>query len=200
MLCDWCRQEFVPPVPDRCYRCGALSRDSKVCRGCRRASPLRHVWVCAEYEGVVAELLRRFKFSRAKAGAQTLAGIMAEKEVFLHSDTIIVPVPTATRRIRMRGYDQAVLIAKAFAHMRMLKCEKLLVRTGQTRQVGASAADRKRQSLLLFRAVSPEKIKGKDIVLVDDVVTTGSTVEAAARCLKQSGARSVRAMLFAQKR
>lgn len=118
---------------------------------------------------------------------------------YIGKDTIVVPVPTATKRVRQRGFDHAALTAKAYAAQEGLLFMPALVRIGQTRQVGASKKQRHEQLQGAFRVVSPKRIKAEHILLLDDVLTTGATLEAAARVLKQAGAKTVSAAVFAQK-
>ena len=98
--------------------------------------------------------------------------------------------------MRIRGYDHALLIAQAFAGLRGLSCERLLTRLTQTRQVGASRAQRLAQlhdAFLVIREVPCH------VLVIDDVVTTGATLEAVAALLRREGARHVDAAVFAQK-
>jgi ComF family protein len=199
LLCAVCSELVFDDVPSRCYRCMAQTRDSAVCPACRRNSPLKHVWVATEYGGIAKELVRRLKFERAKAAHRPIAEhITAALPYF--SDGLIVHIPTATSRERARGYDQSELIAKAVAaRQKKMRHASLLARYGQTRQVGASRQKRQQQVDNMFAVRKPELIKDAHILLIDDILTTGASLEAAAKILKAAGAKQVDAAVFAQK-
>jgi ComF family protein len=138
-------------------------------------------------------LVTKLKFEGAQAAAREMAVLL---KPLMPTDAVIVPVPTATGRVRGRGYDQAKLLARALSRETRLPCLDCLVRRGQTHQVGASRAERQRQLHGAFRPRKLDQIRGKHIVLVDDVVTTGATLETAARVLRQSGVARVEAAVF----
>lgn len=197
LLCEWCAPDGVSPVPSRCYRCFVLTPDAGVCRSCRRQTSLEHVWVRTLYAGAPRELMYALKFSRAKAAAKIIAGLVDETVPYLPTDTVITFVPTATSRIRMRGYDQTKLIAKELARLRGLRCRPLLIRRGQTRQVGASRAQRARQAAQNYSARSTDGVT--TVLVVDDILTTGATLESIAQILKDRGIKHVYGAVFAQK-
>jgi ComF family protein len=157
------------------------------------------VWVANEYDGIPKELVRRLKFQNAQAAIKPIVRMMDEGLPYLSSDTIIVHIPTATSRRRQRGYDQAELVARKLAQIRNLSHVPLLARLGQSRQVGAKRAERKKQLGQAYRPLKDYVIKGAHILLIDDIVTTGATLEAAARVLKVAGAKQIDALVFAQK-
>lgn len=200
LLCDWCIPDAVTLLPDRCYYCKQISDNSAVCKSCRqKGSRLSNVWVRTGYEGTAKQLVYQLKFNRAKAAARPIARLIDETLPWLEPDTVLVPVPTATSRRRSRGYDHAELIAKELASIRNLSCQPLLVRIGQSRQVGAGRKERLLQLQSAFIAREMGAFKNVPLVLIDDIVTTGGTVEAAARALKTAGAKHVCAAVFAQK-
>lgn len=107
-------------------------------------------------------------------------------------------LPTATSRVRQRGYDHARLIARDFASRRQLPCQSLLVRHGQQRQVGAARTIRLQQAEQFYSAKIVRPMPSR-VLLIDDVVTTGASISAAAKCLKRAGVKHVDAAIFAQK-
>lgn len=200
VLCNWCKFDAITPLPPRCYNCRAITIDSRVCPKCKPNSRLQHVWVATEYEGVAKELTKLFKFDRAQGAAQVIGQAMADVMPYLDSSsTLLVPIPTATSRIRQRGYDHTLLLAKAISRYKRLPFQPLLIRLGQSRQVGAKRDQRRTQLAGSFIVKNPLLIRGKEIVLVDDIVTSGGTLEAAAAEMKKAGAKSVSAVVFAQK-
>jgi ComF family protein len=138
------------------------------------------------------------KFGRMRAAAAELTLCMSAAFETIEKDAIVVHIPTATSRVRERGYDQAQLIAKACARHAKLRYISLLMRLGQERQVGVRRSQRLRQLEAAFRVKRPELVQGAHIILVDDVVTTGATLEAAAKVFKAAGAKKVEAIVFAQ--
>jgi len=199
LLCDWCKMEAVAPVPSRCYRCKKQSRDFQTCQSCRRESKLGHVWITSDYKDLSKVLIGKLKFERAQAAADLVADLMVEVMPYLPRDTVVTFVPTATSRRRQRGYDQSELITMHLAMLLGLKSQPLLLRSGQSRQVGATRETRKKQLAQAFRPRRPSQITGLNILLVDDITTTGATLEAAALALRQAGAKTINATAFAQK-
>ena len=198
VLCAWCSPDAIEVVPARCYRCNAVSQDSQVCANCRKKTVLEHVWVCSVYDGVPKRLVRKLKFERGKAASSAIAAMLDENLPYLPSDTVITYVPTATKRVRLRGYDQAELIAMHFAKRRGLVCTSLLIRHGHSRQVRSSRTVRAQQAAQSYTAKRSNLHYGT-VLLIDDILTTGATIEAAAKILKKAGIKHINAAVFAQK-
>jgi ComF family protein len=197
LLCDDCEMSLIP-ITSRCYRCHVPSVDFSVCRACSDATPLTQVVPCFRYDGVARQLVHKMKYGRARGAADEIGVRMARHSTLVTADTLLVHAPTATSRVRMRGYDQAALIARTVARQTQCGHDSLLMRLGQKRQVGANRAQRARQLEDAFRIRHPERVSGTHIVLIDDVLTTGATLEAAARILLAAGASQVDALVFAQ--
>lgn len=195
LLCVSCAKRLQPAVA-RCYRCHKVSATGATCKSCRSQTKLARVQVLTAYEGVARRLVWQLKFGRARAGAVEIGRLLAP---FVDGDDIVlVPVPTATSRVRQRGYDQAVLIARALSRAADSPFASLLIRRGQHRQVGMSRARRQQQLKNVLYVRRPERVRGAHIILVDDVITTGATLEAATAALKAAGAKRVEAIVFAQ--
>lgn len=199
IICGGCLYDAFPAVPERCYRCHAASPNARICPKCRSQSRLRHAWVATDYTGLAKQLLHQLKFERVSAAADIIATSLDARLPYLSNDVIIGHIPAATSRLRARGYDQAKLMARALGHRRNLHHSSLLGRLGQARQVGASRSQRLRQMHEVFWVRKPYVVKNRHILLVDDVLTTGGTLEAAAAALRRAGAKHVDAVVFAQK-
>lgn len=199
LVCDYCAPNAFLPVPSRCYGCKRLTTDFSTCPACRRQTSIKHVFVQTEYEKTAKQLVYALKFKRARAGASVMAAVMVEALPYLDADTLVIPVPTATKRARQRGYDQAELLAKTLAARQKLSYGRALNRLTQSRQVGSGRQQRREQLKTAFYVSKPEILRGRKVLLVDDVVTTGATLEAAARAARRSGAKSVSAVVFASK-
>lgn len=197
IVCDACAHDTFNRLADRCYKCKALTIDSAVCRRCRQK--VRHVWVVTEYENVAKKLIYEYKFARAKAAASVIAEQLDTRLPYFDRSTIVTYVPTASSRVRLRGYDHAALIARHFSERRGLQCTALLARTGQERQVGSGRTARYAQASRDYEVVSIKTAKDQTILLLDDVLTTGATIESCGALLKRAGAKQVVAAVFAQK-
>jgi ComF family protein len=156
-----------------------------------------HVWIASRYSGLPEQLIHTFKFERAQAAALEIAYLMHQALPHLRPGTVIVPVPTVTSHIRQRGYDHTDLLARALSRESKHAYDPALRRLGQSRQVGAVRVQRLAQLRGAFRAAKP--VAGKNILLVDDVVTTGATLEEAAWVLHRAGAKRINGLVFAQK-
>lgn len=198
-MCKLCAVDVAESVPSRCYRCYAATRDFEVCGKCRRKSHLKHVWVATEYNGTPKQLVHVLKFARAKSAAGDIADMLAAILPYFDEQVVITNIPAATSRVRIRGYDHAELIAKCLTKKLSRQHLRILIRHGQSRQVGSKRTERLLQLKGAFQVTKEHLVKDAHILLVDDVVTTGATLEEAAKTLKKAGARQVDAVVFTQK-
>ncbi len=187
--------DISPNLISRCFLCAKQTADFATCGKCKKKTPLKNVWVAAEYEGAIKELIHTFKYERERSAAKELAVIINSSLPYLNSATTVTHTPTASSRVRARGYDHSLLLAKELAKLRGLKHKTLLGRLGQTQQMGAMRKKRLEQTKNSY--VATRKLNKAEVLLVDDVLTTGATLNAAAKELRQAGARNIYAVVVA---
>ena len=199
LLCKECQENSIARLPSRCFLCKKVTQDFRSCSNCYNKTKLRHVWVASEYEEPVSLLIQKFKYQRAKEAHKILGDFLAGVLPYgISKNMLITHVPTARRRIRERGYDQCELMARRLAQKLSRQCGNLLIRTTNTRQVGSSRHARLHQMDNAFIVKRPSAVAGKEILIVDDVVTTGASLVSCAKTLKAQGAKSVSAIVVAQ--
>ncbi len=178
------------------------------CVGCRDHEPaFDRALSFAEYKGALSGLIHLLKYESvtpaAKPLGQHLVGVIAEL-LAGRGDTVplLIPVPLHKGRRQTRGFNQADLIARAAAKHFNEKVEiapELLVRHRETiSQVGLSREERIENMRDAFRVVDRKRISGRTVILIDDVMTTGTTLSECARVLKQAGAERVWAATVAR--
>jgi ComF family protein len=140
--------------------------------------------------------------SRRRVADRLAERIWADRDVasVLAAGAVLVPVPLHPRRLRARGFNQAELLAVSIGRRASLRVapRALLRRRDTPAQTGLSAAGRRRNVAGAFAVRQPETIRGRTVVLVDDVLTTGATVRACARELSRAGARGVHVLTVAR--
>jgi len=202
--------------PPRCAFCRKLLLDSEsgVCRRCLKSLPrppvgarreVRNTTFCVApllYEGTVRESLLRYKFHGLSAYGRVYADFLAkcidENEI---SCDIITWVPLSRKRLRRRGYDQARILAEETAGRLGLPCEKLLEKRIDNKPQSSTGSMEKRMANArgVYACPDEERVRGKRILLIDDIVTTGATLSECAGVLKKTGCAEVYAAAAASR-
>lgn len=208
-LCTDCSQSIITRQHAACKRCalaiGPYSETEGGCSGCReRSLGFDSAHSLGEYQGRLREAVLRMKAGSGESLSEMMGRVLAEElGEALRRDRIdvVVPVPLHWRRVWTRGYNQAAAAARELAAGLNLRCEsRALVRIRHTpQQVHSSAAARRENVRGAFWARRPASLAGKRILLVDDVMTTGSTAGEAARTLKGAGATAVIVAVLARR-
>lgn len=194
-LCRKCHNKLTYLQAPLCVRCSKPIRTGTICSKCQS-----QIWdidgICSvfKYGGAIRQAIIQFKYENIKALDDPLSHFMMEylRKHPLSFD-IIIPVPIHKRRLRERGYNQSSLLARRLSYMtRMPVVEEVLVRTKHTpSQAKSDNVDQRRKNIRnAFKCVSHD-ISGKRILLIDDVCTSGATLNSCATSLKSAGAASV---------
>ncbi len=190
---------LASPVPECifCHRRKETKVHPHVCRSCRPTLPFDCLVIAADYEGIAKNLVHKLKFERARSAAYPMAEILAQYVSSVPvASGIVTHLPTASRRIRQRGYDQSALVAKFLARNLGLPYAALLHRQGDKRQLGQGR--RIRQVQLEGAFWTAAHLQNKHVILVDDVITTGASTVRAATVLREAGADSITVAIFAR--
>lgn len=197
LLCLICSQ-VIAPSSDCCSVCNSPQPDGRTCLECQQDFPLTGVMTCVRYEGSAKRLLHALKYERSAGAAQDIARVIAQRLPPLGPTTLVAHLPTAYSRMRQRGYDQSALIAREVARYKKLPYRPLLYRSGSKRQVGQDRSVRLRQMTGAFLAAPRAYRVQQPVLLIDDVITTGSSAAEAARVLRAAGIPAVQAVAFAR--
>ncbi len=207
-MCDACWKAIAVLTPPLCPGCGdplPAGRPPALCPRCRRgSSPISRSRAIGEYAGALREIVHALKYDKRRSIAPRLALLMkgAGEDVLTGADAVVA-VPLHWRRQWRRGFNQAALLA---AHLGLPVWGALRRLRATSPQVALVARDRRvnvRNAFGIARRLPwgtawPARLEGRIVVLVDDVSTTGATLEACARVLREAGAREVRALTAAR--
>jgi ComF family protein len=195
-MCHGCEAAW-PALPEpRCERCaGPLDPG---CADCDRLKPAYTGTVAVgAYAGVLREALHALKYRRARHLAAHLADRLAAAPDFPTGAWLVVPVPTSSARLKERGYNQAALLGRAIAKRRRLPYAEPLRRIQETAPQHALTRQARLQNLAGAFACGPG-VAGRPVLLVDDVMTSGATVQWATLALLAAGASEVRIAVVAR--
>jgi ComF family protein len=210
MFCGQCWQRITPITARTCALCGDLLPDApaalRLCRHCRAQPPaMDGVAAATRYEAVAKSAIVYFKFHGAAELGAPLARVICQHlppTVDLRAYHGILPVPLHPGRRRARGYNQSEILARAIADEHQLPLLRhALRRVRHTSQQTKILQRHARQVNMrgAFRVMNAAEVNEKALILVDDVVTTGATVNECARMLKQAGAASVLVLAIARR-
>jgi ComF family protein len=196
-VCDGCREELRGIDPPLCDRCGAPTawpvRRCAECVGRRLAFDRARAAV--QYDAPVRRIVAAWKERGLRRLARWAAAVVADS-LARPDMAVLTYVPGEPDRLLLRGHHAAERLAAELAAAWEIPCVPLLVRNrGSPRQRGLTQSERRRNVAGAFRARTPVS---PAIVLVDDVYTTGATVNAAASALRREGARTVEVVTFAR--
>ena len=201
-LCNSCRQSLPRIMPPLCPRCGQPQPSGILCPGCVgwRAqidgirSPFR-------FDGVIRQAIHQLKYKNLRALAMPLARLL---QGYLVANPIpgevLVPVPLHPKRLRERGYNQSSLLAKELGKLAHLPVvDGCLARQRHTPpQARTSTVDERRNNVANAFICRDPGLQNKQVLLIDDVSTSGATVDACAAVLKACGAASVWGLVLAK--
>ena len=203
MFCSdcWLELDFLGSVADGCERCGETLGTAGQCAWCPEGKhPVDRLRAAVAYGEIARGLVLRLKYSRKTGLARTIAFYMRRPLAELTPGALLVPVPLHRWRLWSRGFNQSVLIGAALAkHSAHVMDRDLLVRHRATPRLKAMSGRDRRAAVEGAFALRPDAdVKGRDIILVDDVITTASTADACAKVLKRAGARRVELVAWAR--
>ncbi len=201
-LCADCVRKLPRLLPPICERCGKPEASGRLCSTCWGAnavidgirSPFR-------FDGVVRQAIHELKYHKLKALSGCLAQLLAQ---YLRASDVpgevMVPVPLHSRRLRERGYNQSALLASNLGKLVSLQVvENCLFRNkGGLPQARTTSVEDRRRNVTGAFVCKDEQLRGSRVLLIDDVCTSGATLEACALALKSAGASSVWGLTLAR--
>jgi ComF family protein len=210
VVCQLCWETVKPFQGELCSQCGYafasqnLCSERLLCGGCRRGLfQFDFARAYSRFEDPLREIIHQFKYRAHPSLAKPLAGLLFsvyQSNVEGLSADLVIPVPMHKSRQRERGFNQACELSKYFGKLAHIPLQSgLLMRIKPTRvQAGLSRRERRLNLVGSFQVSSRERIKDKRVMLIDDVFTTGATVNECAKLLRQNGAQRVNVLTLAR--
>lgn len=201
-LCASCRERWPRVAPPYCSVCGLPQVDTRACPDCAKQdftlNSLRSVFI---FDGQARACILQFKYHNLRTLARPLAeALSAYMSAHPLPVDILVPVPLHPRKIRQRGYNQSALLAAELSKMSGLPAvgDILHKHLNTPAQASLARAGERRQNVRDAFGVRGSLSARSNVLLVDDIATTGATLNACARALKEAGAASVWGLTLAR--
>lgn len=194
-LCHECTLTSYAIKSPTCPFCDRLSPLGKTCPKCKASHKLTGNRALYYYKGPIIELIHAYKYSRVAASQEwitpQLSNLFTELPLSKAGKLIITSVPSNPERLAKRGYNQSELLAQALAAENNVPYVQLLKRSNSQSQTQLSRKERIQAVQNQYSLVSKKDITGLNIVIVDDVITTGATLNICASLLKSAAAKQV---------
>jgi len=198
-LCSICGERLESPFA---FAAQPVESSEALCGLCRRLEPpYIKATAYGSYESGLRELIHLLKYNQVRPAANVLGRMLGEamedlQPLFVGSEVLVVPVPLHSGKLRQRGFNQSELIARAALKLRpsarfQLSAGSLERRRETKSQIGLSRHQRRENMRGAFAVAKPDEVNGREILVVDDVFTTGTTVSECARVLRRAGASKV---------
>ncbi len=209
-LCLKCLNQIELNREFYCALCKQKSDLGLICRNCRQSSDLQAIWVAADYNNkILQDLIHALKYKYIEGISEDLAIIavkyLQQADIFCHfginqTNTIIIPVPLHRKRFLARGFNQSELIADQIGKILKLDKVDLLKRIKNTEtQINLNRLKRQENVKEAFRLSNLKFDPTKKVILIDDVVTTGSTLKECVKVLSAVGYTEIYALVIAQR-
>ncbi len=208
IICRSCWERMIPYSLSYCLCCGHFfegSVEPHLCQECTATRPpFTYHRSYGRYRGKLKDaiLLYKYRYFQVLGGnfARLILRTLGKDENIWWKADVIIPVPLHPKRKKMRGFNQAKIIAEKLARLRGIKLEDgVLAKVKNVPPQTLLEMDEREENVSgAFRVVDEDKIRGKTIILVDDVYTTGSTVKECSSVLRKAGAKEIRAITVAQ--
>jgi ComF family protein len=200
-FCSVCMLDFRHVTSPLCPICGqpfpSGATEDHLCEDCLRKRPFYEtVWAPYRYEGAILEAIHQLKYASKSLVADALGPLLArftEKRISTREAVLAMPVPLHPRRVRERGFNQSLLLARHVSRRLHIDLDFLSLRRVRYTppQTRLARKERKQNVRGAFELRTRDRVKKKTILLVDDVVTTGNTLNECARILRRGGASRV---------
>ena len=201
-LCQSCLHKVNRLFPPLCPLCGRPQLNEVLCPSCLSwQADIEGIRSPFVFNGIIREAVLRFKYKNFRAVSTLLAGLLRDymTDYPLLAD-ILIPVPLHPKRLRERGYNQSGMLAAELAKLTGLPVsDSSIVRKRYTLpQAKTTSVEERRRNVMGLFTCADDRIKGKKVLLIDDVATSGATLNACARALKESGAESIWGLVLAR--
>lgn len=205
VLCSECFGNIELTKTFTCFYCSKIVEQGKLCPACnRKHGPAFEgiIWASSYKDPIVKELVHEYKYNGVIAAGEIIAEMLrfrSDKWIRDIGDAVVVPVPIHFNKLKRRGFNQAEYLAVQISKAHGLSGGLALRRVRETTtQVGLSKAERQRNLSGAIVCDDVELIYKRNVILIDDVATTGATLSACAKVLKASGAKKVYAAVVAR--
>jgi len=205
-ICESCRKEIKPTLQDVCPYCFQNSPQGKTHDRCKHNNGLDGALSIVRYNKITQKIVKDIKYGLAYDVFNQVKEVLPvhwwRTEIYkkLPKDqTLIQPIPLHTSRKKVRGFNQAQIIADYLSHQTGIAMTDSVIRIKSTPPQAriSTKEERKKNIKGAFSVVNPENIRGKIIILVDDIFTSASTAKETAKVLKENGAETVLLYTFA---
>ncbi len=196
-ICPDCKRKLCHIEEPVCQKCGKpLDEETQWCDDCKRA---RHVYDegrgALVYDEYMSTSIYRFKYNKKREFSAVYSRLINERlgdKIRSWAPDVMIPVPIHKDRLKKRGYNQALLIARDLSKLTKIPVRddlaKRKIATKVQKELGASL---RQNNLKKAFNVTPNVVKYESVLIVDDIYTTGATIDALAACLKAAGVRKV---------